>query len=337
MSGAAGGAAASGSGANASAVGGDDDDDSDEAIVRPTFAGAAAMSEDDSDDESEESVAPALVQGAERTETLSPPPAGWEMKVEVLMADGATAVDKAVENVFGDAPAAEAQAPSFVLTAKREDICYWPSDHYRRSDLDELGNQIQDKEVALDLEWCKTASDNRPRPGGEGGGKVATLQLATLDKVGPGDGYRMHVRARPSPHLTCVTSPRLSMPPHRRRHTVATSLSPRRLRRPLCRRAAKARERRRRRRRRRSAPGRRGRRRRVGVRGQHHRERGHHHALRPRHHHHPRHRRLRRRRSAAAPFAAVSPTREAAAALSRRSAAPGAAAAGSWACAVSIL
>ena len=82
------------------------DTDSDEELLclEPEPAGrqpagrAGTSSNPPEEEEEEQTVQP---REAARQKTLSPPPVGWTWQPKVLQADGATAVDKAVAQVFG--------------------------------------------------------------------------------------------------------------------------------------------------------------------------------------------------------------------------------------------
>ena len=101
----------------------------------------------------------------ERERTLSPPPSGWKWQPKVLMADGATAADKAVARVFGGAPAPLDGGPSGpCFTLDRPDLAYWRAP----DDLSELCAKLatcKPGSIAFDLEWRTVASATRPRPG----------------------------------------------------------------------------------------------------------------------------------------------------------------------------
>ena len=140
-----------------------DSDDSEEIapLPQPARRNAAASSAADVDDEDNVVLPPEK----ERERTLSPPPSGWKWQPKVLMADGATAADKAVARVFGGAPAPLDGGPSGpCFTLDRPDLAYWRAP----DDLSELCAKLatcKPGSIAFDLEWRTVASATRPRPG----------------------------------------------------------------------------------------------------------------------------------------------------------------------------
>ena len=141
----------------------DDSDDSEEIapLPQPARRNAAASSTAAVDDEDDVVLPPEK----ERERTLSPPPSGWKWQPKVLMADGATAADKAVARVFGGAPAPLDGGPSGpCFTLDRPDLAYWRAP----DDLSELCAKLatcKPGSIAFDLEWRTVASATRPRPG----------------------------------------------------------------------------------------------------------------------------------------------------------------------------
>ena len=140
-----------------------DSDDSEEIapLPQPARRNAAASSTAAVDDEDDV----VLPLEKERERTLSPPPSGWKWQPKVLMADGATAADKAVARVFGGAPAPLDGGPSGpCFTLDRPDLAYWRAP----DDLSELCAKLatcKPGSIAFDLEWRTVASATRPRPG----------------------------------------------------------------------------------------------------------------------------------------------------------------------------
>ena len=140
-----------------------DSDDSEEIapLPQPARRNAAASSTAAVDDEDDV----VLPHEKERERTLSPPPSGWKWQPKVLMADGATAADKAVARVFGGAPAPLDGGPSGpCFTLDRPDLAYWRAP----DDLSELCAKLatcKPGSIAFDLEWRTVASATRPRPG----------------------------------------------------------------------------------------------------------------------------------------------------------------------------
>ena len=140
-----------------------DSDDSEEIapLPQPARRNAAASSTAAVDDEDNV----VLPTEKERERTLSPPPSGWKWQPKVLMADGATAADKAVARVFGGAPAPLDGGPSGpCFTLDRPDLAYWRAP----DDLSELCAKLatcKPGSIAFDLEWRTVASATRPRPG----------------------------------------------------------------------------------------------------------------------------------------------------------------------------
>ena len=140
-----------------------DSDDSEEIapLPQPARRNAAASSTAAVDDEDDVVLPPEK----ERERTLSPPPSGWKWQPKVLMADGATAADKAVARVFGGAPAPLDGGPSGpCFTLDRPDLAYWRAP----DDLSELCAKLatcKPGSIAFDLEWRTVASATRPRPG----------------------------------------------------------------------------------------------------------------------------------------------------------------------------
>ena len=140
----------------------DDSDDSEEIAPPPQPArrNAAASSAAVVDDEDNVVLPPEK----ERERTLSPPPSGWTWLPEVLMADGATAADKAVARVFGGAAPLDGGPSGPCFTLDRKDLVYWQSP----DDLGELCTKLatcKPGSIAFDLEWRTVASATRPRPG----------------------------------------------------------------------------------------------------------------------------------------------------------------------------
>ena len=150
-----------------------DSESSDEVCVRPSMAfakkpavpaapAAADAGEDTAAAKAREAAEKAAA--AKRGMTMSPPPADWEWQIDVLQADGATAVDNAVAQVFGGKPVGSVAAPVVVptFTTTRAEVEYWSGEP-----LDELCDAIADDAayVALDAEWLIAASQARPRPG----------------------------------------------------------------------------------------------------------------------------------------------------------------------------
>ena len=140
-----------------------DSDDSEEIapLPQPARRNAAASSTAAVDDEDDVVLPPEK----QRERTLSPPPSGWKWQPKVLMADGATAADKAVARVFGGAPAPLDGGPSGpCFTLDRPDLAYWRAP----DDLSELCAKLatcKPGSIAFDLEWRTVASATRPRPG----------------------------------------------------------------------------------------------------------------------------------------------------------------------------
>ena len=140
-----------------------DSDDSEEIAPLPEPARRNAAAASASDVEGEDHVEPPPE--AARDGTLSPPPSGWTWQPKVLMADGATAADKALARVFSGAAAPLDGGPSGpCFSLDRDDLVYWRAP----DDLRELCTKLatcKPGSIAFDLEWRTVASATRPRPG----------------------------------------------------------------------------------------------------------------------------------------------------------------------------
>ena len=106
---------------------------------------------------------------AARAHRLPPPPANWRWQPDVLMADGATAVDRAMERIWsyqttGGGDSASAQNYSMHmpdLTMPSDQIVVWQG-----QPIESLCEALQKAEMlVLDCEWLREASAMRPRPG----------------------------------------------------------------------------------------------------------------------------------------------------------------------------
>ena len=124
-----------------------------------------------------------------RKRAFSPPPLGWEWKVDALMADGATQPDKAMARLFSkrvgaiDSPEVERTK---IHLAPRDSMIYLPyqGSPDKLGDLRTLRNALEKSPlVALDLEHNTAATGTaRPRPG-KSDGKVSTLALVSIPQV----------------------------------------------------------------------------------------------------------------------------------------------------------
>ena len=132
--------------------------------VNPAARKAQAAASKAAEDEARLKKEALRLASIQKGRSLSPPPLGWEWEPKVLMADGASAVDKAVAEVFGGSESAASDAaPTFNLAPG--DVAYWSGE-----DVTTLCKALEEQAncgpIGFDAEWnVPPERILRPRPG----------------------------------------------------------------------------------------------------------------------------------------------------------------------------